>query len=181
MIFQMQYNTQMVESYRRKWRKDGRYTVRVTCTGKISVIRMPLHKDMKTEEQLRCRARFVKAQQRMLEALKDKQQLQHFRTKQRRQGYKTLRGCMMAHFMQEIISEETHLMRETLGIKMAETLSPVMTNIPTNKPVATTQQTQTTHTSIPETAQPTPQTLQNATKNNTPQSPLNTSKPPKPT
>ena len=177
MIFQMQYNTQMVESYRRKWRKDGRYTVRVTCTGKISVIRMPLHKDMKTEEQLRCRARFVKAQQRMLEALKDKQQLRYFRTKQRHKGYKTLRGCMMAHFMQEIISEETHLMRETLGIKMAETLRDVTiyTSPTTHTPID--QQTPAT----PETAQLTPQTLQNATKNNTLQSPQNTPKPPNPT
>lgn len=125
MIFKMEHNPKLIAFYRRKWRKDGRFTVRVTCTGTISVIRMPLHKDMKTEEQLKCRARFVQAQQMMLEALKDKKRMRYFQRKQRSYGYKTLRGCMMAHFIEFIIQEEKRTYLEALGSKMKDLLSPV--------------------------------------------------------
>lgn len=108
---------------RRKWRKDGRYTVRVTCTGKVSVMLMPLHKDMKTEAQLKCRARFVKAQQLMLEALKDKKKLHFFQKKRLRYNYKTLRGCMLAHYMEELAQKEICDTRNALGNKMIRSLT----------------------------------------------------------
>lgn len=125
MVFKAEHNTYIIGMLRRKWRKDGRYTVRVTHTGTISVIRMPLHKDMKTEAQMKCRMRFVKAQELMLEALTDKKLRRFFQKKQLRQGYKTLRGCMRAYYIDQLIYQEQKEAREALGKTMRIRLSDV--------------------------------------------------------
>lgn len=123
MIFKVEHSKELIGKLRRKWRKDGRFTMRVTCTGRISVMRMPRHADMKTEAQLKCRARFVQAQQLMLEALKDKKKIRFFQKKRLRQRYKTLRGCMLAYYIDELIYKERQAEREVLGDKMGQMLT----------------------------------------------------------
>lgn len=119
----------MIGMLRRKWRKDGRYTVRVTRAGTVCVIRMPLHEDMKTEAQVKCRNRFVKAQEMMLEALRDKKLRRFFQKRRRRKGYKTLRGCMRAYYIDQLIYQEQKEEREALGLKMRERLASVESNV----------------------------------------------------
>lgn len=128
MVFKVEHNAYIIGMLRRKWRKDGRYTVRVTHSGTISVIRMPSHKDMKTEAQMKCRMRFVKAQEMMLEALADKKLRRFFQKRRLRKGYKTLRGCMRAYYIDQLIFQEQKEAREVLGVSMAKCLSGVMTN-----------------------------------------------------
>lgn len=128
MVFKVEHNAYIIGMLRRKWRKDGRYTVRVTHSGTISVIRMPSHKDMKTEAQMKCRLRFVKAQEMMLEALADKKLRRFFQKRRLRKGYKTLRGCMRAYYIDQLIFQEQKEAREVLGVSMAKCLSGVMTN-----------------------------------------------------
>lgn len=128
MIYHFEHNTTLVGSLRRKWRKSGQYTVRVTSTGVVSVMRMPLHRDMRTEAQLKCRGRFVEAQRLMLEALRDKKRLRYFQKRQHRMGYKTLRGCMLAYYMDERIRRERREQIEEIGEKMRRLTSEVMVN-----------------------------------------------------
>lgn len=104
--------------------------MRVTHSGTISVIRMPLHKDMKTEAQLRCRARFIKAQEMMLEALNDKKKIRFFRKRQLRLNYKTLRGCIRAYYIAELIAKERQDTIDEMAQKMSFVLSDVERNIP---------------------------------------------------
>lgn len=99
--------------------------MRVTHTGTISVIRMPLHRDMKTEAQLKCRARFVKAQEMMLEALKDKKLMIYFQRKRHKQRYKTLRGCIRAYYIEQLIDEEQREAKAALAMQMRQKLSEV--------------------------------------------------------
>lgn len=129
MVFKIEHNHYLIGTLRRKWRKDGRYTVRVTRAGTVCVIRMPLHEDMKTEAQLKCRKRFVKAQEMMLEALKDKKLRRFFQKRRRRKGYKTLRGCMRAYYIDQLIYQEQKEERDALGEKMRERLASVECNV----------------------------------------------------
>lgn len=128
MIYHFEHNTTLVDSLRRKWRKSGQYTVRVTSTGVVSVMRMPLHRDMRTEAQLKCRGRFVEAQRLMLEALRDKKRLRYFQKRQHRMGYKTLRGCMLAYYMDELMRSERKDQIEEIVEKMRRLTSEVMVN-----------------------------------------------------
>lgn len=130
MIFKIEHNSTIIASLRRKWRKSRRFTMRVTHSGTISVIRMPLHKDMKTEAQLRCRARFIKAQEMMLDALNDKKKIRFFRKRQLRLNYKTLRGCIRAYYIAELIDKERQDTIDEMAQKMSFVLSDVERNIP---------------------------------------------------
>ena len=123
MIYRLEHNTTIIDSLRRKWRKEGHYTVRVTCSGKVSVMRMPLHRDMKTEAQLKCRARFVEAQQLMLKALSDKRLTSFFRKRMLRKGYKTLRGCILAYYIDELLFKERQAELRQLTDKVSKCLA----------------------------------------------------------
>lgn len=136
MIFKVEHNPHIIGKLRRKWRKDGRFTVRVTHTGTVSVIRMPLHKDMKTEAQMRCRMRFVRAQEMMLEALADKKLRRFFQRRRLRRGYKTLRGCIRAYYIEQLIRQEQNDTRQALGDMMRSRLDEVERNIATCAVVA---------------------------------------------
>lgn len=106
MIYKLHNNTTHICQLRRRWRKSRQYTVRVTSTGVVSVIRMPLHEDMKTEAQLKCRQRFVRAQQLMLNALTDMKKIRFFQKRRDKYGYKTLRGCILAYYIEELKRQE---------------------------------------------------------------------------
>lgn len=123
MIYRLEHNTTIINSLRRKWRKEGHYTVRVTCSGKVSVMRMPLHRDMKTEAQLKCRARFVEAQQLMLKALSDTKLTSFFRKRMLRKGYKTLRGCILAYYIDELLFKERQAESRQLTEKVSKRLA----------------------------------------------------------
>lgn len=153
MVFKAEHNTYIIGMLRRKWRKDGRFTVRVTHTGTISIIRMPLHKDMKTEAQMKCRMRFTKAQELMLEALADKKLRRFFQKKRLKQGYKTLRGCMRAYYIDQLIYQEQKEAREALGEMMRIHLSDVERNAESTSDIAqlTTPSKVFTETAITET------------------------------
>lgn len=128
MVFKIEHNAYLIGMLRRKWRKDGRYTVRVTRGGTVCVMRMPLHEDMKTEAQMRCRVRFTKAQEMMLEALKDKKLRRYFQKRRLRKGYKTLRGCIRAYYIEELLFQEQRASRDMLGVKMKKALADVVCN-----------------------------------------------------
>lgn len=128
MIFKVEHNQYIISALRRKWRKSGEYTMRVTHSGTVCVIRKPLHRDMKTEAQLKCRARFVEAQELMLEALKDKKLRRFFQRRRLRYNYKTLRGCIRAYYIEKLIYEEEQAAKRALAEKMSVVLSEVEMN-----------------------------------------------------
>ena len=127
MIYHFNNNSILIDSLRRKWRKSKQYTVRVTNSGTVCVIRMPLHKDTKTEAQLKCRERFTKAQSLMLEAIKNKKRLHFFQKRRLRLNYKTLRGCILSYYIDQLISQEKHEMQNAIAQKMTSALSSVET------------------------------------------------------
>lgn len=125
MIFKVEHNDYIIGSLRRKWRKTRQFTLRVTHSGTVSIIRMPLHRDVRTEAQLKCRARFNEAQRLMLEALTDAKLLRFFKKRQRSKGYKTLRGCIRAYYIDKLIFEEFQAAQRALAAKMSVVLSDV--------------------------------------------------------
>lgn len=125
MIYHLENNRPIIEALRRRWRKSRQFTVRVCSSGTVTVMRMPLHRDMKTEAQIKCRQRFMQAQQLMLEALNDANKKRFFQKKRLQQGYKTLRGCMMAYYIDMLIRQE----REEEQRKDSEKMSKIFRDV----------------------------------------------------
>lgn len=126
MIYHLENNRTIIDTLRRRWRKGRQFTVRVSSSGTVSVMRMPLHRDMKTEAQIKCRQRFMQAQQHMLEAFDDKKKMRYFQKKRLQQGYKTLRGCMMAYYIDMLIRREHEEEQRATSEKMREMLRDVV-------------------------------------------------------
>lgn len=126
MIYHLENNRTIIDTLRRRWRKGRQFTVRVSSSGTVSVMRMPLHRDMKTEAQIKCRQRFMQAQQLMLEAFDDKKKMRYFQKKRLQQGYKTLRGCMMAYYIDMLIRREHEEEQRATSEKMREMLRDVV-------------------------------------------------------
>jgi hypothetical protein len=64
----------------------------------------------------------------MLEALRDKKRLRYFQKRQHRMGYKTLRGCMLAYYMDELMRSERKDQIEEIVEKMRRLTSEVVVN-----------------------------------------------------
>ena len=66
----------------------------------------------------------------MLEALNDKKKIRFFRKRQLRLNYKTLRGCIRAYYIAELIAKERQDTIDEMAQKMSFVLSDVERNIP---------------------------------------------------
>ena len=129
MIYHLENNRTIIDTLRRRWRKGRQFTVRVSSSGTVTVMRMPLHRDMKTEAQIKCRQRFMQAQQLMLEALNDANKRRFFQKKRLQQGYKTLRGCMMAYYIDHLMRQEQEEEQREISEKMRDILRDVVENV----------------------------------------------------
>lgn len=68
----------------------------------------------------------MQAQQLMLEAFDDKKKMRYFQKKRLQQGYKTLRGCMMAYYIDMLIRREHEEEQRATSEKMREMLRDVV-------------------------------------------------------
>lgn len=66
----------------------------------------------------------------MLDALSDKKKIRFFRKRQLRLNYKTLRGCIRAYYIAELIDKERQEAIGEMAQKMSFVLSDVERNIP---------------------------------------------------
>lgn len=71
----------------------------------------------------------MQAQQLMLEALNDANKRRFFQKKRLQQGYKTLRGCMMAYYIDHLMRQEQEEEQRKTSEKMREILRDVVENV----------------------------------------------------
>lgn len=87
---------------RRVKRMDKRWTVRVKYR-KVCVMRSPVHADVKSDAQLKCRGKFRLVNERVAEEFARPERVRYWTQKARRDGYKTARGCARAYYMRNLV------------------------------------------------------------------------------
>lgn len=87
---------------RRVKKMDKRWTVRVKYR-KVCVMRSPVHADVKSDAQLKCREKFRLVNERVAEEFAQPERVRYWTQKARRDGYKTARGCARAYYMRNLV------------------------------------------------------------------------------